>query len=133
MKTSTRKKFGVSLLRLGLAGVFLWFGFSQLFDSLSWVGLVPVWAIELSHLPPAMIVMGNGIFEVVFAGLLAMGFFVRFTSYILGLHLLVIALDFGLVATGIRDFGLVIASFALSLMYTKDKNVLESVRERNII
>lgn len=119
----SRQKFGVGLLRLGLAGVFLWFGFSQLMDSLSWVSIVPDWAVSLAHLPPAMIVMANGIFEVVLGSMLAMGFFVRIVSLLLGLHLLLISLDFGLVATGIRDFGLVIASFALAFMYTKDMNV----------
>jgi len=105
--TSTQK-FGINLLRLGLAGVFLYFGFSQLFDSLSWVGLVPAWAVDLLHLPPAMIVIGNGIFEVILGSMLAMGFFVPFVSLILGLHLLVIALEFGFVPTGVRDLGLVI-------------------------
>lgn len=121
----SRQKFGIWLLRIGLAGVFLWFGFSQLFDSLKWVSIVPDWAVNLMHLPPAMIVMANGLFEVVLGSLLAMGFFVRIVSALLALHLLVISIDFGLVATGIRDFGLVIATFALSFIYTKEENKTE--------
>lgn len=121
----SRQKFGITLLRLGLAGIFLWFGFSQLFDSLKWVSIVPDWAVNLMHLPPAMIVMANGLFEVVFGGLLAMGFFVRITSFILALHLFVISLEFGLVATGIRDIGLALATFALSFIYTKDETRVE--------
>lgn len=121
----TRQELGMHILRLGLAGVFLWFGFSQLIDSLSWVAIVPDWAVNLLHLPPAMIVMANGVFEIVMASLLAMGFFVRITSFVLGLHLLVIAFDFGFSATGIRDIGLVIASFALCLLYTKSEPKVE--------
>ncbi len=121
MKIS-RYKFGMYLLRYGLAGVFLWFGFSQLFNSLIWVSIVPEWASNLLHIPPAMIVMGNGLFEIVLGSLLAMGFFVRIISFILALHLIPIALQFGFVATGIRDFGLSIASFALSFLYT-DKDL----------
>ncbi len=117
----SRQKFGMQLLRLGLAGVFLWFGFSQLIDSLRWVSIVPEWAVNLLHIPPAMIVMANGLFEVVLASILAMGFFVRTTSFILGLHLILVAFDFGFTATGIRDIGLVVSAFALSLMYTKDE------------
>lgn len=120
MKIS-RQKFGIHLLRLGLAGVFLWFGFSQLIDSLRWVSIVPDWASNLLHLPPAMIVMANGLFEVILGGVLAMGFFVRTTSFILGLHLILISFDFGFTATGIRDAGLTIASFALSFIYKKDE------------
>lgn len=117
----SRQKLGIHLLRLGLAGVFLFFGFSQLLDSLRWVSVVPTWAVSLSHLPPAMIVMGNGAFEIVLGSLLAMGFFVRIITFILALHLIPITLEFGFVATGVRDFGLVIASFALSLIYTEEK------------
>jgi len=123
----TRQEFGINLLRLGLAAVFLWFGFSQLFDSLRWVSIVPSWAVNFLSIPPAMIVMANGAFEVILAGALAMGFFVRIISFILGLHLVVIAFEFGFTATGIRDFGLVIASFALSLIYTKDELNMEEV------
>lgn len=124
----SRQKIGIHILRLGLAGVFLWFGFSQLIDSLRWVTIVPDWAVNLMHLPPAMIVMGNGVFEIVLGTLLAMGFFVRSISFVLALHLIPIALDFGLVATGVRDFGLIAASLALSLMYTK-----ESVEKEKMI
>ena len=116
----TRQKLGLHILRLGLASVFLWFGFSQIIDSLSWVSIVPDWAASLIHLPPAMIVMGNGIFEIVLGSLLAMGFFVRVISLILALHLIPIVLNFGFVATGVRDYAIVIASLSLSLIYTKD-------------
>jgi uncharacterized membrane protein YphA (DoxX/SURF4 family) len=117
----SRQKIGLCVLRLGLASVFLWFGFSQLIDSLRWVSVVPEWAVNLIHLPPAMIVMGNGVFEIVLGTLIAMGFFVRIISLVLALHLLPIAIDFGLVATGVRDFGIVFASIALSLIYTKEE------------
>ncbi len=108
------------LLRFGMSAVFLWFGFSQLFDSLKWVSVVPSWAVSLFNIPPAMIVMGNGLFEVVLGTLLAMGFFVRIISLVLGLHLLPIALSFGLTAIGVRDFGLSVASLTLSLIYLND-------------
>lgn len=116
------RSIGIHILRIGLAFVFLWFGFSQLIDSLSWVDMVPDWAVNLLHLPPAMIIMANGLFEVVLGTLLAMGFFVRIISLVLALHLIPITLDFGLVATGVRDFGLVVASVALSLIYSKEEN-----------
>jgi uncharacterized membrane protein YphA (DoxX/SURF4 family) len=108
------------MLRLGLAGVFLWFGFSQLINSLEWVSIVPDWAVQLAHIPPAMIVMANGLFEIILASALAMGFFVRPASFILALHLIVIAFDFGFTATGVRDLGLVVSSLALSCIYTKE-------------
>jgi uncharacterized membrane protein YphA (DoxX/SURF4 family) len=116
---TTRQKIGVHLLRIGLAVVFLWFGFSQLFDSLTWVGIVPDWAVNLLHLPPAMIVMANGLLEVILGTLLALGIWVRFSSFVLAIHLLVISFDFGFSAIGIRDLGLSLATLALSLVYTR--------------
>lgn len=114
-----RQIWGMHLLRLGLASVFLWFGFSQLINSLNWVALVSMWASDLLNIPPAMIVLGNGLFEVTLGTLLAMGFFVRVIAFILALHLIPIAFDFGFVATGVRDFGLIVACLSLSLIYKK--------------
>jgi uncharacterized membrane protein YphA (DoxX/SURF4 family) len=118
-----RETWGIHLLRLGIASIFLWFGFSQIFDGIKWVSMVPDWAVNLIHLPPAMIVLANGAFEIILASLLAMGFFVRIISIILALHLMPIALSFGLEATGIRDGGLVIAAFALGLLYRAEKSL----------
>ena len=116
----SRQNIGLHVLRLGLAAVFLWFGFSQIIDSLSWVNIVPDWAVSLLHVPPAFIVMGNGLFEIILGTLLAMNIGVRIISLILALHLIPIALDFGFTsATGIRDFGLVIATLSLFLIYKK--------------
>ena len=114
-----RQRIGLNLLRFGLAGVFLWFGFSQLFDSLNWISIVPAWATSLIPIPPAMIVLGSGLFEVVLGSLLVMGFFVRLIAFILALHLIPIALSFGFVATAIRDLGLVVSCLSLALLYEK--------------
>jgi len=113
--TLTQEEIGHHVLRLGLAAVFLWFGFSQLIDSLSWVSSVPEWASTLLHLPPAMIVMANGLLEVALGSLIALGLFVRPAAAILAIHLFVIACDFGFSAIGVRDFGLAFATMALSL------------------
>lgn len=120
MKTTnyrmTRQEIGIIVLRLGLAALFLWFGFSQLIDSLNWVGWVPEWAVNLFHIPPAMIVLANGAFEVVAGALLAAGFFVRPVAILLALHLALITIEIGLTAVGVRDFGLTMATIALALL-----------------
>lgn len=117
----SRFELGQHLLRLGIAFVFLWFGFSQLLDSMRWVSLVPGWAVNLAHLPPAMIVLGNGAFEIVLGSLIATNVLVRIPALILALHLIPIMLDFGASATGVRDFGLIIASLTLALIYEPHK------------
>lgn len=118
MKNLNHHTIGLTVLRLSLAGVFLYFGFSQLFDGVSWVGIVPTWAVSLLHMPPAMIVLGNGLLEVVLGGMLAVGILVRWVALILALHLLVIALGFGLTLVGVRDLGLTLATVALYFFQT---------------
>ncbi len=114
-----QEQTGVLVLRLGLASMFLWFGFSQLIDSISWVAWVPEWAVTLFHLPPAMIVLGNGLFEVVLGGLLAFGVLTTPVAYLLALHLFIIVCDIGLTAIGVRDAGLMFATLALALLGKK--------------
>lgn len=109
----TSQQWGVLILRIGLAAVFLWFGFSQILDGLNWVSWVPEWAVNLLHIPPAMIVLMNGAFEVVAGGMLALNLFTRWAALALALHLVVLVFDIGLNAIGVRDFGIMMATFAL--------------------
>ncbi len=123
MKFYSKPEFGISVLRIGLAIVYLWFGFAQIFDGASWVYLVPDWAVSLLHIPPAMIVLGNGIFEIVFGGLLALNIQTRISALLLALHLVPIASQLGLTETGIRDFGLIMATFALATLGNKNTEI----------
>lgn len=112
----TKHEIGYHTLRLGLAALFLWFGFSQLLDGVNWVGWVPEWATAISGLSPEFIVMANGTLEVVGGSFLALGFFVRNASIVLGLHLVVLVVEIGLNDIGVRDFGLMAATFALAFL-----------------
>ena len=107
------KEYGSSLLRIGMALVFLWFGLNQLFDPGSWVGWVPGWIHPIVH--PAIVVFVNGIVEVILGTMLLLGFFTRTVSLILGLHLLGISFGIGYSATMIRDLGLAIATLSITL------------------
>jgi uncharacterized membrane protein YphA (DoxX/SURF4 family) len=115
---------GFEILRLSLAGVFLWFGFSQLFNSLAWVGIVPDWAVNLLHMPPAFIVLGNGLLEVVLGSLLALGILSRYVALVLALHLFVIAFEMGFSAIGVRDFGLSFATLSVFFLAPRKVELL---------
>lgn len=121
----TRHEWGVLVLRLGLAAMFLWFGFSQLLDGLNWVGWVPEWAVNLLHLPPAMIVLLNGAFEVVAGGLIACNILTRWAALALAAHLALITIEIGMTQIGVRDFGLTVATLALALLTWKGEGVTE--------
>lgn len=112
-----QNNLGIYLLRFGLALMFLWFGFSQIFDSLNWVGFVPSWAADLLNIPPAFIVLMNGSFEVIAGILLAAGLFVRPVAVLLAIHLAVITFEIGLSPIGVRDFGLTVATLSLAFLY----------------
>lgn len=114
----TQHEWGVFILRIGLAILFLWFGFSQLLDGLTWVGWVPEWAVNLLHIPPAMIVLLNGAFEVVAGSLLALNILTRWAALALALHLFVLVVEIGANEIGLRDFGLMMATFALVFLNT---------------
>lgn len=112
----THEKLGLIILRYGLATVFLWFGFSQLFDGINWVAWVPEWAVSVLHVPPAFIVLGNGLFEVIAGAFLVLNIGTRWVALALALHLLVITIEIGATAIGIRDLGLTAATLALALL-----------------
>lgn len=113
----SRRELGIHILRLSVSFIFLYFGFSQLLDSLSFVGMVPVWFNNIIPIPPAMVVMFNGIFEIILGSLLAMNLFTRLVSLILALHLLPIVYEFGFTQIGMRDLCIALSSFSIFLIH----------------
>lgn len=113
MNEQTLRAFAPVVLRFGLSFMFLWFGFSQLFDASSWLSWVPDWATVLfsAH----TVVLLNGGFEVLAGTFLALGLWVRPVALLLALHLFVIVVDIGLSGIGVRDFGLATSTLALAL------------------
>jgi uncharacterized membrane protein YphA (DoxX/SURF4 family) len=121
VKTFLVKNSSVALRihRIGLSAVILWFGVSQLLDPAAWVVWVPDWAVALSGLKPATIVLLNGGFEVVAGTLLLFSVLPHLVAFVLFLHLFVIVLDIGLTPTGVRDFGLAISLLVLAMYFYK--------------
>jgi uncharacterized membrane protein YphA (DoxX/SURF4 family) len=111
----TYQKYSTALLRVGLSLFLLWFGAEQLLHGIDWVSWVPMWAVTLSGQSPAMIVFGNGVFELVGGVLLAFGMYTRWVAVIMAVHILVIVLDIGLTAIGVRDLAIAFAFFSLAL------------------
>lgn len=109
------KTFSPTILRIGIALVFIWFGIDQIIDPTSYVGFLPDWLISISHMAPKTIVLLNGTFEIIFGTALAFGLFTRFVAFLLFLHMADITFTVGYDAIGVRDFGLTIASLAVWL------------------
>lgn len=109
------EKYSPALLRTGIAMIFLWFGFSQLKNPASWVRMMPEYVQAIAPFSANTLVYMNGVFEIIFAVLLLLGLFTRVVSFILSLHLLHIVTILGYGPTGMRDFALAVATFAIFL------------------
>lgn len=75
-----------TVLRIGLAFVFMWFGWSGISNTEMWVGLVPAWTNVIAS--PETLVLIHGIFELVFGLLLFVGLGTRVVAFLLLLNLL---------------------------------------------
>ena len=109
------KPFSPVVLRIGIAAVFLWFGFDQFIHTTDWIGYVPQSIRDILHLSPTTLVYMNGLFEITFGLALFLGFYTRFVAFLLALHLMDITFIVGYSSIGIRDFGLSIAVIAIWL------------------
>lgn len=119
------KTFSPALLRVGLALVFLWFGYAQVTDQVHWVDYVPLSIVEMSGMKVETLVLLNGIFELIAGTALLLGFFTRTAAFLLALHMIEITYAVGFDAIGVRDFGLTIATFAV-WMHGRDKWTLDA-------
>lgn len=115
----SQEKIGLLTLRLGLALVYIYFGVSQLMDVSAWSRAIPEWAISITSLSAPTLVKANAIFELVLASLLALGIWSRIISFVLAAHLALITFIMGFTPTGVRDFGLTVATLAHGLMEKK--------------
>ncbi|TSC86422.1 MAG: hypothetical protein G01um10148_408 [Parcubacteria group bacterium Gr01-1014_8] len=112
---STQGQWGLTVIRVGLAAVLLWFGREQLLHAADWIGYVPNYAMSLSGLPATTIVLANGSAEIAFGLLLFLGLFTRISAFVMGVHLALIAFSLGLNQIGVRDWGLAAALFGIAL------------------
>ena len=110
------KDYSVSIVRIGMAFVFLWFGLNQIFDAESFFGYVPLWAVNNPLLAVSTLVFVNGIFDSLIGFLLLIGFYTRIVALMAALHLLFIAFSLGYNDIAIRDVGL--AAIAVSLVFS---------------
>jgi len=114
MDINKYSKYSDLVLRVGLGIVILWFGLNELLKPEMWTSWVPGWATSFG-LSEITIVYLNGTFETVLSIALIFGFFTRVAAVLLFLHMILIIIDIGLTAIGMRDFGLAAALLAIAL------------------
>lgn len=104
-----------AVLRIGVSLVFLWFGSQQLLDVNSWTRLIPEFVTSITGLSATFLVYFNGAFEIIFATCLILGYFTRISAFMLAVHMIHIMVAVGYGPTGVRDFGIAIATVATFL------------------
>ncbi len=107
------KVYGPILTRIGIGIVFLWFGINQLINPEDFLSYLPEFLFAMDS--AKMILLVNGIFEIVLSTFLLIGLFVRPVSLLLSIHLLAIVISLGYNDIAVRDFGLMIVTFATFL------------------
>ena len=112
MKIDNIKIYAPAIVRIALACVFLWFGFSQLRAPSEWIGFLPEFILDMPF-SPAYFILTNALIEVIFGFFLLAGILTRFSALILGLHLIGIAFSLGYGALAVRDLGLAIATLSV--------------------
>jgi len=126
------KKYSITIIRLGISLVLLWFGIHQLINPESFLGYVPDFlyqhssemmhehSLQMMHNieKPSVhfLVMGNGVIETIVGLLLLLGFYTRIIALITFFHLFSIALSLGYNDLMIRDLGLSV--MVLSLVFS---------------
>lgn len=108
MKNFTKKLpfFAPVVLRLGLSGVIIWFGTSQILSPSVWTSYIPDIAMHLTGMSAFTLVIFNGIFEIVAAVFLVFGLWIRPVAGLLFLHMCGIVASVGLDPIGIRDIAI---------------------------
>ncbi len=103
------------LLRTGVAVVFLIFGIDKVFHVTEWLAYVPPWAAQFIPIDLTIFMYIQGVIEAVLGFSLLIGFWSRTVSFLCALHLAGIIVAVGYNEITVRDFGLFMATLALSL------------------
>ena len=118
----------ISVLRIFLGLVFLYFGWSSVTNPDVWIRLVPEWTNVFAS--ATLLVRIHGVIEIALGILLIMNIGARYVAFVLFLDLLHVLtlLDF-LSSTWMRDFGL--AGALLSLALARPTNAIQTTNQNS--
>lgn len=114
MDLSRYEPYAASVVRIGIAGVFLWFGINQLMNPGNWTGFLPLWADNLP-LSLETLILIHGSVETLFGALLLVGYQPRIVASVLTFMLVMTTLHLNYGPVMIRDIGLIFATVSIVL------------------
>jgi len=118
-----KSELAKAVLRLGVGAIFLTFGIWQLINPTSWIGYISGYVYSFG-ISVSLIIVLNGILDLVIGLSLLSGVGLEFFSLIGVLRILVIAFSLGFNDVFVRDIGIAFALFAVYLN-GKDKFCLK--------
>ena len=105
--------YGISIIRVGMSGVLLWFGAQELLHPIDWMGYVPASVLSISGLREGTFILLNGVSEIALGSFLFLGLYTRVAAFLTALHVSAIAFSLGYNSIAIRDAGLAAALWGL--------------------
>jgi len=120
---------GLFFLRLGLGGVFLWFGIDKFFNPSIWSRWIPEWFASFLFVEEFTFVYMTGVFEALIGLLLLIGLYTRLTAGIAAAMLMVIAASLGYNDIMIRDLGLAFMSMSIMMLGPGDNSLDRKFRK----
>jgi len=106
--------YSKEILRVWISSVYLWFGFSQLFDPMTWTAWLPSWVYSLPFDATTFIYM-NWWVEVILWIILLIWFKTKLIALLLSIHMTVILFHVWYNDIFVRDFWILIATFVIFL------------------
>lgn len=108
-------KYSPLILRVGVAVVLLWFGFSQYKNPAQWTRMMPDYVNVILPFSKETLIYMNGSVEIILATMLLLGLFTRTIAALSTLHLLHIVTIVGYGAVGARDVAIALAALSIFL------------------
>lgn len=111
-----RDELGLLLLRLGLGGVFIWFGIDKFFHPKLWSAYMPPWFSGILPVEMFTFIYLLGVFEIIVGLLVLIGLYTKFAAGISAAFLLGIIASLGLNEIMIRDVGLLFLALGIAVL-----------------
>lgn len=121
-----KNAIGLLLLRIGLGGVFLWFGTDKFINPDIWVHYIPSWFPML--IPVSLFILLMGVVETLVGLMVLAGFYTRIAAAFAALMLVPILISLGYNEIGVRDFGLLLLSFGILFLGAGEFSLDNKVR-----
>ena len=127
------KENAAVVTRLGIVTIFLYFGIFQIVKPAHFLGYLPSFLFSKPY--AQALVIGNGVFELIFAIALLVGFYTRLSAFLLGIHLLGITAHLAFSLSFLsdivwRDIALTIVTFSI-VLYGADKWCYDTKRNKD--